>query len=255
MKLHEIAPFDEEKLTPPEELEHLKDVENSLLYQLDIWRTRMLETEQELQKTTPKWTNTELNDPVKREQDGYFVVYDIQTLHHTRSDPSGYYKITPNNSELISKLGTIQNKVRSFAMKRGVVREDIRKCENRIKAWRRKQIQSSPTYVSKSTGKALLDNIKEKVGEFLTTQPGEFKITNPYYWAKNKMIVIEISVPRGIGSEKVWETASKLKVALNTFISNLGYTQFRVIDFYSKEQRQSFVRLQLDDVEARDKTN
>jgi hypothetical protein len=251
MKLHEIKSF-EEKITPPEELEHLKEVKQSITLQVNHWSEKFKEAEQELAKTTPKephgWTTTGEDKIEDRVAKGFFPVYEPITMGRERPRPSGYYKILATNKEQIAHMDKIQNRLVSLSRKQLAADDEIRKCENRVKAWKRKQ----PDYVSRTTGKELLTSVKEKVEDWLATQPVKHSIVNSYYWAKNKMIVIEIGIVPTPG-EKPWETSAKLKVAFDKFISSLGYTSFRVTDFYNKYDRRSIVKLQLDDVEAKNK--
>ncbi|MDE1830396.1 MAG: hypothetical protein KGI25_08745 [Thaumarchaeota archaeon] len=156
----------------------------------------------------------------------------------------------PQNREVIEKLIRVSKRDAALAKMRDNIPSEIKRAKGRLSAWKRKQ----PNYVGRATGKELLGALKKQVEEYMTSKGWTFGINNSYYWAKNKMIVIDIPVRTGLENKTPIDTAKTIvKPDLTEFLESLGYTQFRVIDRYYPDSKLMIVKIQLDDVEAKNK--
>lgn len=261
MRLHEIADndFDEPKLPPQQQLDIFVKKQAGLDYESKLAQRAvnvLLDQmgEQGFPMETPGFGEkypTEANDAVgirKRTDDGFYPFIRRRTTGGRAVD--GYFKITPENQELLNKLDRLSKKANAAREAVWDNQEEIRKSAGRISAWKRKQ----PTYVGKATGKDLLTELKTKIESFIETNKWICTITNSYYWAKNKMIVIDISVTNSAPGLSINGFAKTIKVALDKFMTEQGYEKFRVTD-RAVDGTLTIVKIQLDDLEAKNKAS
>lgn len=260
MRLHEIADdFEDPEILPPRQHEIAIAREPGLRHNQEVITAMQdaLTDKLEAYKQTAGWPNNDEWPALVTGKDkddekineirakGYFLLlrgskYPMRII--------AYYKITPENETLIKKLESINRKLISATAAIEDNTDEIRKSKNRISAWKRKQ----PTYVGRATGKELLEEIKQKVNDFIGQNNWICSITNSYYWAKNKMIVIDISVRNSAPGMTVNGFAKTIKVAMDKFMTDQGYSKFRVTDRVIDGQL-TLVKIQLDDVEAKNK--
>ncbi len=263
MNLFEISDeFVNTKTTPDEDMKHLSIKEKRLQYEQRYVRHMKDELLKKVVGETkrPNWNEQQPDLPdqmvnIQKVIDAGFAPIYIHdhTSHGEKRLITLFIPRIPQNETIIQKLERVcQREIRVTRMLRDIPTE-IRKTKNRLSAWKRKQ----PTYVSRSTGKELLAEFKKKIEDFLaTTKWGSTMhvvIQNNYYWAKNKMIVVELNVRASIPGLSINQTAKQaLKPELNKYLEDLGYTQFRFSERYI-DSSLTILKIQLDDVEAKNK--
>lgn len=262
MNLFEITDeFANPKTTPQEDLKFLEKREKNIKYQLELVRGQLDAIRSKVAGTLEQanWsmTNPEIPDQKeaidKKIAAGFIPVW----------KPAGFGTATdkkyvecfipnvPHNVIIAKQLEKLIARAHQLEEFRREIPSRVKRAKGRLSAWNRKQ----PHYVGRATGKELLKQLVDKVTEFLTGKGwDEYRINNSYYWAKNKTIVMEIPVRAGMEGKRPIDTAKTIiKPAVDKFIESLGYTHFRVTDRWYQDSRMTVVKIEVDDVEARDK--
>lgn len=261
MNLFEITDeFANVKLTPQEEIEFLlkreKAIEREYHYINKI--TMKLKNEVAGNIRHPIFNQVDPSDPVQKIEidkviaQGYVPIIIPNPSKDNEVVVNVFVPDLPSNRLLIPKLTQILIRYTKVYKLYKNIPGQIKRAKGRLSAWKRKQ----PNYVGRATGKELLAEIKKKVQDFITSKNWPLEINNSYYWAKNKMIVIEIPVQQSIDGKSAYEAAKTIvKPDLTKFLDEIGYTQFRVVDRYNPEFKIMNIKIQLDDLEAKNKAS
>lgn len=259
MNLFEITDdFSNPKHLPEEDLKHLEIKNKRIQYELNY----VQEMKKTLQKKiagnilAPMWNTQQPDEPSQQEaiekiiNSGYTPIY---THDHTSFGDKRLITMfipnLPENRDVIKKITRVNQREMLLSKMQREIPIEIKRAKGRISAWKRKQ----PNYVGRATGKELLTEIRDKVQTFLSEKSIPADISNNYYWAKNKMIVIEVSCRSSHKGLTPYAFAKQeVKPMLVKFLEELGYTQFRVTDRFIMSDL-TVIKIQLDDVEAKNK--
>jgi hypothetical protein len=259
MNLFEVTDeFNNPKHLPADELKHLEIKDKRIRYELKHVRDMKAELEKKIVGNImrPTWNTQQPDDPSQQQgiedviKSGYTPIY----IHdHTSNGDkrliSMFIPSIPQNEDVIKRLQRIAQRDVILTRLQRDIPVEIKRAKGRHSAWKRKQ----PNYVGRATGKELLTELKGKVEKFLEENGlTNIPITNSYYWAKNKMIVIELNVRVSAPGMTINQFAKTVKVKVDKFMVDQGYTGFRVTDRYI-DNGSTIVKIQLDDVEAKNK--
>lgn len=257
MNLLEIQDeFAEIKITPEEELAALVKREKSVRHNIHVLRDQQTALRGKIiGQVIPAPWNARIvgkdDEGIKQQVNNgytYTTVYSPWTAGEQTVD--FYYPNIPQNEKTVEHLKILANRLKYFDNLEAGHHARVKRTKARLSAWKRKQ----PTYVGRKTGKELLVDIKAKIEDFIASKTWPVTINNSYYWAKNKMIVIDIPVREPINGKSTIDAAKQIvKPDLTKFLEELGYSQFRVIDKFDPTSRFMLIKIQLDDVEARNK--
>lgn len=263
MNLFEVSDeFATPKTNPAEDLVFLEKKEKALIYQIELVRKQRAAIEAKIvgEKLHPTWNQKFLSNPeqapeIQKVVDAGWIAVTInqpdpEWSNTVKGDIVEYFiKKIPENEQLLPKLKRVLQREASLHKMRRNIPSEVKRAKTRMSAWKRKQ----PTYVSRTTGKELLVELRDKIQTFLSENHFPAEIGNNYYWAKNKMIVIEINcrtAHNGLTSSEF--ARQEVKPMLTKFLEELGYTQFRCTDRFLTSNL-TIIKLQLDDVEAKNK--
>lgn len=258
MNLFEITDeFNQPKHLPEDDLKHLEVKEKRLRYEMQYIRDQNAKLSSKIIGEVRKsgWGFNDPNDPAQKEEIDKIIAQGfipVTTFNQWsgKDEISSFVRNVPENKDTIEKIMRLKKRESIVAKMIHEIPTEIKRAKGRLSAWKRKQ----PNYVGRSTGKELLAEIKKQVEQHIAEKSWPVTINNSYYWAKNKMIVIDIPVRTGIDGKSPVDTAKTvIKPGLTKFLEDLGYTQFRVVDRWYPDSRLMIVKIQLDDVEAKNK--
>lgn len=257
MNLFEVTDeFATPKTEPTQDLAYLEKKSTAINYHLKLIRELKKQLKDSFIGSTmhPGWNqsfpeNDEQRAEIQKILDlGYIAV--TKTRPDRRKEIIMYVPSVDKNKEIVPRFQRAVDREAKLEQMQREMPVNVKRAKTRLSAWKRKQ----PTYVPRATGKELLDDLKGKVQKFIDETGFAIPITNSYYWAKNKMIVIELSVRISAPGMTVNGFAKTFKVKVDKFMVDQGYIGFRVTDRYI-DGNLTIVKIQLDDVEAKNKAS
>lgn len=256
MNLIEVtSEFDTPKTEPKQDLIYLEKRQKAIDQQLKYSREEKERLQNKIvgKVLQPNWDEADIDNPgnylniEKRINSGYTPV---TMINHWNGKKQVIHFIPsiPENKEVIGRLQRLLDRESKLSAMRNDMPTLVKRAKTRLSAWKRKQ----SNYIPKDLGRELLAALKERVEQFIVDKNLQTPINNSYYWAKNKMVVIELAVKYSDPGKTIFGTASVIKIMVDKWMTEQGYTMFRVTD-RKIDDRLSIVKIQLDDADAKNK--
>lgn len=247
--------FENPKTEPKQDLVYLEKKQKAIDQQLRYAREEKERLNNKIvgKHFNPTWGENQIDDPTQKEAIEKRIALGYTPITQTNSwnDKKQivlFVPSIPENKEVIVRLQRLHDRESKLTAMRNEIPTLVKRAKTRLSVWKRKQ----PNYVTRDVGKELLNALKEKVDQFIVDKDLKAPISNAYYWAKNKMVVIELNVKFSDPGKTVFGTASIIKIMIDKWMTEQGYTKFRVTD-RKIDDRLSIVKIQLDDADAKNK--